>query len=185
VNGYEAVRCLVGNILTIIAYSLAVTYTNSNLINGMLLTMMVRNILPFILVVFATGANADGESIVTDKTYACMSVTPAVGMTWNGGRWETHRFSDLEKFLLNVVVIQDVNNRQFLHFNIKGDGEEKHCGTVYNPFDMAGLSCMQLGISVLFSEKTGNGGISFLLGSTSNAAKRDDLAVMPFTCQKF
>ena len=147
--------------------------------------LMLRNTLSLCLIVVATSAIAAGESIVSDKTYACMSVAPATGVTWNAGRWEPQRYGLLEKFLLNVLVIQDASKQQYLHFNIKGDGKEDHCGAIKEPFSLTGLSCMQHGRSILFSEETMKGGISYLLGATSTDTKRDALAVMPFTCQNF
>ena len=155
--------------------------------NGM---KLLGTLLLLCMLILSASTFAAKDSIVSDKTFACMSLTPPTGFIWNGNSWEARRFKGYEKFLMNITVIEtdaigSTQKKQYLHFNLKGDNEDMHCGTE-KQFDITGsLSCMKLGFSILYSEETGKGGISFLLGATLSDSKRDGLSVMPFTCQKF
>ncbi len=136
-----------------------------------------------------SSAQAAEDKVVYEKTYACISDIAATGLNWNGNQWEPKRFRHFDKFILNVTVIEYISiskeKKKVLHFNLKGDGNEEHCG-MEKQFDLTGLqACIQNGMSVIFSEESGRGGVSYLLGAVSKEKARDALVVMPFTCQKF
>lgn len=133
-------------------------------------------------------ACADDAKILRHELYACVPDSPAAGLRWQDGRWESTRFRVPDKFTLEVMVIKDSEPIPFIHMTRKDSEGEHHCGGVQNLTDnLFGVdSCSSSGETIVFSKKPMRGGVSNLLGSTSSSAtERDSLAVMPFSCQAF
>jgi len=132
-------------------------------------------------------AAKEQDKVIRHLHYLCLN-TIAAGLNWTGGKWVAGTFPAFGEFQLEIeideVVFSEGSKHQFIHFTRDGDSGHSHCGAEMVPSLDPGWTCTQIGETIVFSEEGSRGGISYLLGSESDAASRDSLVVAPFTCQK-
>jgi hypothetical protein len=93
----------------------------------------MKHLILALLIVAATGADAESkDSITLDDHYLCLN-TSAAGLNWSGGKWVPASFHAMGEFQLEVMVIHSVFDygtaHDFIHFTTNGDsGLNGHCG---------------------------------------------------------
>ena len=122
------------------------------------------------LLLFSSIAVADGQ-------YACMT-DKSSGLNWEKGSWVYSRFTPVNGILSvkgngTRIEYKEVGDEIASQFNCYKSSDTLACNTTW-------------GTSLVFSEKTLQGGRASLLGLISGSQSyKDSLYVSNFTCQRF
>ena len=118
-----------------------------------------------------------------DKDWWACQFVKSVGMKWENGRWNEEIFKLRPPF----VLMSDGNGgltKESVAKALSGSESDANITTCEPSYGDGYVSCMMTGDHFEFRTKTGNGGISSLMGTTMQGDKRDTPVVMAFECTK-